>query len=70
MRKHYDFSRGVQNPYAKLLKEQVTINLSKTTIAYFKKMAKESGIGYQVLIDLYLRDCVTHHRKLTFRWAA
>lgn len=70
MRKHYDFSRGIKNPYAKLLKEQITINLSKPTITYFKKLADEQGIGYQVLIDLYLRDCVEEHRKPHFKWAA
>jgi len=70
MRKRYDFSRGVKNPYSKALKEQITINLAKPTIAYFKKLADKTGIGYQVLIDLYLRDCVKEHRKPHFKWAA
>ncbi len=70
MRKRYDFRRGIKNPYAKLLKEQITINLSKPTIAYFKKLADQRGIGYQVLIDLYLRDCVEEGRKPHFKWAA
>ncbi|MBI3291652.1 MAG: antitoxin [Elusimicrobia bacterium] len=70
MRKHYDFSHGIKNPYAKLLKEQITINLAKPTIAYFKQLAEETGIGYQVLIDLYLRDCAEAHRKPRFKWAA
>jgi hypothetical protein len=70
MRKRYDFSRGTKNPYPKLLKEQITINLAKPTVAYFKKMADEMGVGYQVLIDLYLRDCVKERRKPRFKWAA
>jgi hypothetical protein len=70
MRKSYDFSRGTNNPYAKLLKQQITINVAKPTIAYFQKLAKQSGIGYQVLIDLYLRDCVEERRKPRFKWAA
>ncbi len=70
MRKSYDFKRGVKNPYAKLLKQQITINVAKPTIAYFQKLAKQSGIGYQVLIDLYLRDCVEERRKPRFKWAA
>lgn len=70
MRKSYDFSRGVKNPYAKLLKKQITINVAKPTIAYFQKLANETGIGYQVLIDLYLCDCVEAHRKPRFKWAA
>ena len=70
MRKQYDFSRGTKNPYAKLLKQQITINLAKPTILYFQKLASETGIGYQVLIDLYLRDCVEAQRKPRFKWAA
>jgi len=70
MRKSYDFSRGVKNPYAKQLKQQITINISKPTLAYFQKLAKQNSIGYQVLIDLYLRDCVEERRKPQFKWAA
>ena len=70
MRKSYDFSRGIKNPYAKLLKQQITINVARPTIAYFQKLARQSGIGYQVLIDLYLRDCVEERRKPRFKWAA
>ena len=66
MRKYYDFSKAKRSPYPKLLKEQVTINLAKSTIAYFKEMANETGIGYQLLIDLYLRECVSRRRKLAF----
>lgn len=70
MRKSYDFSQGVKNPYAKQLKQQITINISKPTLAYFQKLAKQNGVGYQVLIDLYLRDCVEERRKPHFKWAA
>ena len=69
MRKSYDFSRGVKNPYAKQLKQQITINIATPTLVYFQNLAKQNGIGYQVLIDLYLRDCVEAQRKLHFRWA-
>jgi uncharacterized protein (DUF4415 family) len=70
MRKSYDFSRGVRNPYAKRLKQQITINIAKSALDYFQKLAKQNGIGYQVLIDLYLRDCVEEQRKPHFKWAA
>ena len=50
MRKSYDFSRGVKNPYIKLLKRQITIRLEHDVIAYFKKLAAEKGIPYQILI--------------------
>ena len=68
MRKRYDFSKGKRNPYARLLKQQITIRLDKPTIEYFKDLAGESGIPYQTLINLYLRDCASTGRKLSMRW--
>ena len=70
MKKEYDFSKmkAVKNPYAKVLKKQVTIRLNSNTIDYFKQMAKEVGIPYQVLIDSYLTDCAVTRRKLNMRW--
>lgn len=70
MKKEYDFSKmkAVKNPYAKILKKQVTIRLNSDTIDYFKEMAKEVGISYQVLIDSYLTDCAVTRRKLNIRW--
>ena len=49
MRKEYDFSKSRKNPYAKLLKKQITIRLEEDVIAYFKKLAGETGIPYQNL---------------------
>lgn len=71
MKKEYDFSkmREVKNPYAGK-KKAVGINLSPTVIDYFKKLADETGLPYQKLIDLYLLDCVRHRRKLSLKWAA
>ena len=70
MRSEYDFSKlkGRRNPYAKTLKKQVTIRIGTDVIDYFKFMADKVGVPYQSLINIYLRDCVEHHRKLT--WAA
>ena len=68
MRKKYDFSKGKQNPYAKMLKQQITIRLDRPTIEYFKGLASESGIPYQTLINLYLRDCAMTGRKLSMKW--
>ena len=70
MKKEYDFSKGRRNPYAKLLKRPVTIRLDQTTIAYFKKLADDSGIPYQTLINLYLRDCASSRRRLSMNWTA
>jgi len=68
MRKEYDFSRAKRNPYAGLLKRQVTIRLDEGTVEYFKRIAKEAGIPYQTLINLYLRDCAASGRKLSVQW--
>ena len=69
MRKHYDFSDGIKNPYARKLKRQITIRLDHDTIEYFKKLSQEMGMPYQNLINLYLRDCAQANRKLRFNWA-
>jgi predicted DNA binding CopG/RHH family protein len=69
MRKSYDFSKSVKNPYAKRLKKQITIRLDEDTISYFKSMADDKGIPYQSLINLYLRDCAIEHRELKTKWA-
>ena len=68
MKKEYDFSKGRRNPYAAKLKRQVTIRLDNLTIDYFKMMADETGIAYQTLINLYLRDCASTGRRLDMRW--
>jgi uncharacterized protein (DUF4415 family) len=70
MRKEYDFSKARPNPYARRLKRQVTIRLDQQTIDYFNKLAVETGIPYQTLINLYLRDCATNGRKLSLTWRA
>jgi len=66
MRKQYDFSNAMPNPYAKMFKRPITIRLDDVTIAYFKGMAVDTGIPYQNLINLYLRDCAASQKKL--RW--
>lgn len=66
MRKEYDFKNSKKNPYAKRLKQQVTILLDKEAIAYFKQLAIETGVAYQVLINLYLKECATQKKRLSF----
>ncbi len=72
MKKEYDFSKmkGRKNPYAKKLKKQVTLRLGTDVIEYFKGLAGETGIPYQNLINLYLRDCAQSHKKLSLQWAS
>ena len=72
MRAHYEFSKmkGSKNPYVKSLKTPITIRLDQDTVAYFKALAGEARLPYQNLINLYLRDCASHHRKLRMAWAS
>jgi hypothetical protein len=42
--------------------------LDEESIDYFKSISEEVGIPYQSLINLYLRDCATSHRKLNLNW--
>jgi uncharacterized protein (DUF4415 family) len=70
MKKHYDFSQAKRNPYAKRLKQQLTIRLDTETVAYFRGLAKETAIPYQTLMNLYLRDCAQARRRLRFAWPA
>ena len=63
-----DLSKATRSPYPKLLKQQVTINLSKEVIEYFKNQSSETGIPYQSLINLYLLSCVNEKKKLDLSW--
>jgi uncharacterized protein (DUF4415 family) len=70
MRKEYDFSKmkSRRNPYASKLKRPVTIRMGDDVVSYFKKLSEETGIPYQSLINLNLRDCMAHGRKPDLSW--
>jgi len=70
MKDNYDIANlnPRNNPYAEKLKRQVTMNLKSSTIDYFKRLAEETGIPYQNLIDLYLDDCVKKGFKPDISW--
>jgi len=68
MKKTYDFSKSVKNPYLSKPKKQLTIRLDEDTIDYFRSLSEESGIPYQSLINLYLRDCAAEKKKLQMKW--
>lgn len=70
MKKSYDFSRSVKNPYLRKPKKQLTIRLDESTIDYFRSLSEESGIPYQSLINLYLRECAAENKKLHLKWAS
>ena len=71
MREEYDIAklnpRG--NPYARKLKSQITINIDKDTIDYFKALAEKTGMPYQTLMNLYLTDCAKNKKEPNLTWA-
>ncbi len=68
MKKEYDFSKGTKNPYAKQLKQSVTMRVDRATLEYFKALASELDVPYQTLINLYLRECVLSERRSAMSW--
>jgi uncharacterized protein (DUF4415 family) len=68
MKKEYDFSTAKRGVYNKRLKKQVTIKLDAPIIEYFKKLADETGVAYQNLINLYLRECAIEGKKPSIKW--
>jgi len=70
MKNEYDFEKmnGRKNPYAKMIKKQITIKINPNTIEYFKNLATNIGIPYQTLIDSYLTDCATNKKVLQVKW--
>ena len=70
MKTEYDLSKltSRKNPYASKLKKSVTMRLSEDVVTYFKGMSEEAGVPNQSLINLYLRDCLTNHRKVQIKW--
>jgi len=72
MKKEYDFSKlkGRRNPHARKLKKQVTIRMGVDIIEYFKELARETGIPYQNLINMYLRSCVVEKKRPVLDWVS
>ncbi len=70
MNAEYDLSKmkSRPNPYARALKQQVTLRVRPDVIAYFKDLATETAIPYQTLINLYLQDCMRVRRRPDLRW--
>lgn len=76
MKKQYDFSKSVPNPYTsatlaqngttqKAQKKQISINLNVETIEYFKAMAHRQGVPYQALINIFLNQCASKKLEIT-----
>lgn len=72
MKKEYDLAnmKGRKNPYANKLKKQITIRIGVDIIEYFKDLSQKTGIPYQNLINLYLRDCAQSKKQLELKWTS
>ena len=46
------------------------VDVKNLSVPELKKLAEETGIPYQNLINLYLRDCVQSHKKPSIKWAS
>ena len=70
MREEYDIKNlnPRKNPYANKLKKQITINVDSSIIDFFKNLSDDTGIPYQTLINLCLRDCVQNNKHLNIYW--
>lgn len=64
MKKEYDFSKGIKNPYTKKLKTRVSINFDNDVIEYFKKQSLKTGIPYQTLINLLLKEYAKNNKTI------
>ena len=71
MKENYDFTDAIKRPeIARKLgaKKSVTIRVDEGILDYFRGLAEETGVPYQTLMNLYLRDCVVRERRPTGEW--
>ena len=68
MGNEYDFSEATSNHFIKKSRKQISIRIDIGTIEYFKKQARETGISYQNLMNMYLSDCASHNKTINITW--
>lgn len=70
MRKEYDIAKlkPASPKYLKLLKEAVTMRLDIGVVNYFKKLAEETGMPYQSLINYILREYADNQIRPSANW--
>ena len=68
MREEYDIDKlnPQKNPYAKMLKRQITIKVTPFALDFFREEAERTGVPYQTLIDMYLVDCANQKKHLAW----
>ena len=67
MREEYDLTDAKPGRFRPGNRIQTTIRIDKDTLEYFKNMSEKTGLPYQTLINLYLKECVEKKRTLEFR---
>ena len=68
MKQKLDLSKAKKNPYTKLLKKQITINISEEVLEYFKELSEETSIPYQTLINFCLLEHVHSKKRINISW--
>jgi len=64
MRKEYDFTNAIKNPYIKKLKKKISMNVDEDVIVYYKNESLKTGVPYQTLMNLVLKESADNKRKL------
>lgn len=64
MKKENGFKDAIKNPYAKKLKKKISINVDEDDIEYYKKESINTGIPYQTLMNLTLKQCANSNKKI------
>ena len=67
MREEYDLTDAKPGRFRESNRLQTTIRLDRETLDYFKSLAKDTGLPYQTLINLYLKDCAKKKKTLEFK---
>ena len=60
----FDFEHCKPNPYADMVRKPMTMNVDVRTIDYFKEESERTGIPYQNIINMYLRQCVDEQKHV------
>ena len=55
MRREYNFSKAIPNPYFERLSKEITFRLDLDSLAYFEKLGEPYGMSAEDMIFRYLR---------------
>jgi uncharacterized protein (DUF4415 family) len=70
MRKEYDVTKlkRAEPKYLRHIKESITMRLDPDVVSYFKSLAKRTGVPYQTLINMVLREYANLGLEPTANW--